>query len=601
MSKLTLGSLFDGSGGFPLGGLLSGITPLWASEIEPFPIRVTTKRMPFIKHLGDISEVDGREIEPVDIVTFGSPCTDMSVAGKRAGLDGSQSVLFYEAIRIVKEMREKTNGQKPRYIVWENVTGAFSSNKGEDFRAVLEEVASVKDADASISKPSKWEKAGCILGDDYSIAWRTFDAQYWGVPQRRKRIYLVAVFDGGSAGEILFESEGVSGYSHESFKAWQRTAGSLEESACKASGLCLNDQGGNRMDVTEEMTSTLRASSNHPPLVFENHAQDSRYKGPLDKSQTVLATFGTGGNNQPLVMQCFGICSDGSNSMKSANPNSGYYEADTSRTLDCNGGNPGCNQGGMAVVAVQGSMIGRKDENGPQGDGYNEETEYTLNTVDRHAVAYGIDRAAFNQGKNAKYDFAVTEEKEPTIVARGPGAVAEPKLLKIRSGKEGGGKGPLIQDNKSATLSCNNDQTLFEPRYSANKATFFTRAEEELAGTLVATDYKDPPLVNDTEYIVRRLTPTECARLQGFPDWWCAGLETEDVTVADIRFWREVFETHRKIVTKASKPKTDKQIVKWLENPHSDSAEYKMWGNGVALPNVVFVLSGIVHFSKDNG
>lgn len=598
MSRLTLGSLFSGSGGFELAGLLCGVEPIWSSEIEPFPIRVTTKRMPFVKHYGDVSTLNGAEIEPVDIITFGSPCQDMSIAGKRAGLDGSRSRLFYEAIRIVKEMREKTNGEKPRYIIWENVAGAFSSNKGEDFRSVLAEIASVKSEGISIPMPSKWEKAGCIMGGGYSIAWRTFDAQFWGVPQRRKRIYLVADFDGGSGREILFESEGVPGYSHESFKAWQRAAGSLKEGTSKASDLCLNDQGGNRMDVTDEMTSTLRASSNHPPFVLENHSQDSRFTGPLDKSQTVLATFGTGGNNQPLVMQCFGICSDGSNSMKSANPTSGYYEADTSRTLDCNGGNPGCNQGGIAVVAVQGSMIGRKDENGPNGDGYNEEAGYTLNTVDQHAVAYGIDRAAFNQGQNAKFDFAVTEEKEPTIVARGPGAVAKPKLLKIRSGKEGGGKGSLIQDDKSATLSCNNDQTLFEPTYSTSKNSHHTSASKEVSGTLVASDYKDPPCVNDKEeyeYIVRRLTPTECARLQGFPDWWCAGLETEDVTASDIRFWREVFETHRKIVTKASKPKTDKQIVKWLESPHSDSAEYKMWGNGIALPNAVFVLFGIVH------
>ena len=187
-TNLTLGSLFDGSGGFPLGGLPCGITPVWASEIEPFPIRVTTKRLPRMKHLGDISTVNGAEIEPVDIITFGSPCTDMSVAGKRAGLDGSQSCLFYQAIRIVKEMRCATNGRYPRYIVWENVPGAFSSNKGEDFKAVLEAVCSVKDGEADIPRYAKWPNAGEILADDYSVAWRVLDAQYWGVPQRRKRM-----------------------------------------------------------------------------------------------------------------------------------------------------------------------------------------------------------------------------------------------------------------------------------------------------------------------------------------------------------------------------------------------------------------------------
>lgn len=436
------------------------------------------------------------------------------------------------------------------------------------------------------------------------------------------------------------------------------------------------------MDVTEEVTCTLRAEAHHPPCVlesagfctehsaqsrgigfeeevsptlragtvpaavalFENHSQDTRYTGPLDTAPTVNATYGMGGNNQPfvvetpktlkirsgcegggkgallqdnmsatlscnndqtvfvpfckgtrphskeeapswkngevantlntfdvgetrcneLVVQAYGICSKDSNAMKSDNPHSGFYEADTSRTLDANGGNPGCNQGGIVVVAVQGSMIGRDDKNGPQGSGINEDVCFSLTGADRHAVAYGIDRAAYNQGRNALYDFAVEEELEPTMVAKGPGAVAH-------------------------------------PTYCASKASFFTSAEEELANTLVATDYKDPPVINDmdeVEYIVRRLTPIECARLQGFPDWWCSGLETAEPADEDITFWREVFETHRKAAGTSTKPKTDRQIVKWLKDPHSDSAEYKMWGNGVALPNVYFVLSGIVYYSQ---
>ena len=278
--NLTLGSLFDGSGGFPLGGLISGITPLWASEIEPFPIRVTTKRMPWIKHYGDVSAISGVDLPPVDIITFGSPCQDMSVAGKRAGLNGSRSNLFYEAIRIVKEMRCKTNGKYPRFVVWENVQGAFSSNKGEDFRAVLESLCKIKRENYAMPEPpnGKWDNAGCIMGEDFSLAWRLFDAQYWGVPQRRKRIYLVADFDGGSSGKILFESEGVSGYTPQGFRSWQGAAGGAEEST-GTSSLCLNDHGGSRMDVTNDFTATLRAESHHPPLVFENHSQDTRYKG----------------------------------------------------------------------------------------------------------------------------------------------------------------------------------------------------------------------------------------------------------------------------------------------------------------------------------
>ena len=610
--NLTLGSLFDGSGGFPLGGLISGITPLWASEIEPFPIRVTTKRLPQVEHYGDVSTLDGAKLQPVDIITFGSPCQDMSIAGKREGLGGPRSNLFYQAVRIVKEMRCKTDGRYPRFVVWENVPGAFSSNKGKDFKAVLEEICKVKDPCVYVPESAKWQNAGEILGDGFSVAWRVFDAQFWGVPQRRKRIYLVADFAGGCAGKILFESEGVSGYTPQGFKSWQGAASDLKEGAGTAGRLCLNDQGGNRMDVTEDVACTLRAESHHPPCVmesagfctehsakardigyeeetaptlragtvpaavmFENHSQDTRYRGPLETAPTVSSTYGTGGNNQPFVVErpkcydvrftsegtknarqncyetetartidtggnapdsnqggvavVYGICSKDSNAMKSDNPHSGFYEAETARTLDANGGNPSCNQGGMAVVAIQGSMIGRKDENGLQGSGINEDVSFTLNATDHHAVAH--------------------------------------------------------------------------PVYCTSKNSHHTIAEKELANTLVATDYKEPPCVAkeqtvEPHYIVRRLTPTECARLQGFPDWWCADLGIENPADEDLEFWREVFETHRKIMGTSSKPKTDKQIIKWLKNPHSDSAEYKMWGNGIFLGNAYFVLFGIVYYSQ---
>jgi DNA (cytosine-5)-methyltransferase 1 len=581
MHNLTLGSLFDGSGGFPLGGLLCGIEPLWASEIEPFPLRVTTKRLPFMKHYGDVSCLDGGKIEPVDIITFGSPCQDMSVAGKRDGLDGERSSLFYDAIRIVKEMRCATDGKYPRYIVWENVPGAFSSNKGEDFRCVLESICHIKDEILSVPKADKWRQAGNIVG------------------------------------EILFKSEGLSGYSKESFCSWQGTTDCFENGIRETgtSSLILNDQGGNRMDITEDVTCTLRAEAHHPPCVmdaavFDNHGRDTRFTGPIDVAPTISATYGTGGNNQPFVVgdtpktlkirsgcegggkgaliqnnksatlscnndqtlfvpKAYGICSKDSNAMKSSNPHSGVYEADTSRTIDGNGGNPSCNQGGIAIVesyALQGSMIGRKDKNGPQGDGVNENISFTLNTVDKHAVVFAIDRESFNCGQNYARNLGITDDGiSSTLNAQGPSAVAT-------------------------------------PTYSSNKASFFTAAEEELANTLVATDYKDPPLINDTDgtlYTVRRLTPTECARLQGFPDWWCSNLATENPTMDDLRTWYEIFETHRKVTGRSTKSKTLKQISKWLKNPHSDSAEYKMWGNGVSLPCVYFVLSGIVLFSQN--
>ncbi|HBN5038690.1 TPA: DNA cytosine methyltransferase [Listeria innocua] len=573
MNKLTLGSLFDGSGGFPLGGLISGITPVWASEIEPFPIRVTTKRLPFIKHYGDISTMDGSKIEPVDIITFGSPCQDLSVAGKRDGLDGKRSSLFYEAIRIVKEMRCATDGKKPRYIVWENVLGAFSSNKGEDFRCVLEGICHIEDETISIPKTDKWKQAGSIVGDHFSLAWRVLDAQYWGVPQRRKRIFLVADFAGGGAGEILFKSEGLSGYSKESIRSWQGATSYIADSTGEAGTICLNDQGGNRMDVTKDITCTLRAKSNHPPCVmdsavFDNHGKDTRFSGPIDVAPTISATYGTGGNNQPFVVENSKTYDVRFTSEGTVNARSNVYESDTARTIDTSGNAPDSNQGGIAVVesyGLQGSMIGRADKNGPQGAGVNEELSFTLNTVDKHAVVYAIDRESFNCGQNYARNLGITEDGiNSTLKAQGPSAVAT-------------------------------------PIYSSSKASFFTDAKEELANTLVATDYKDPPLINDNDgidYTVRRLTPTECARLQGFPDWWCSDLGIENPTMKDLQIWYDIFETYRKATGSYSKPKTLKQITKWLKNPHSDSAEYKMWGNGVALPNVCFVLSGIVWFTQ---
>ena len=561
MNQLTLGSLFDGIGGFPLAGIKSGIHPVWASEIEPFPVRVTQKRLPDMKHYGDVSKLNGGDLEPVDIITFGSPCQDLSIAGKRNGLDGARSGLFREAIRIITEMRCKTNGRSPRWAVWENVPGALSSANGRDFREVLESLIRIKDPEADVPMPDsgKWLPAGEILGDNYSLAWRILDASKgWGVAQRRKRIFAVLDLDGQCAGSVLFESEGLSGYTPPRCETRQGTARGAEEGAGEA-GLCLNDQGGSRIDVTCEMTSTLRAEAHHPPCIMgasgfcTEHSADSRSIGyreeesptlragvtpgvaieynPTDSRikvkedgicQTLCSRMGTGGNNIPLV---FGISADKSNAMLSDNPHSGIYEADTSRTLDCNGGSPACNQGGMMIVkpvcdgsfCIQGSMIGRKDENGPQGDGINQDVSFTLNTIDRHAV-YAVTTGEFT---------AVGQEQTPPLMAR---------------------------------------------------------------------DWKDPPVVGRPceEYLVRRLTPDECCRLQGYPDGWCKDLESEDPDEDEIRFWTDVFREWDAINGKPDKVRSRNAILKWLTAPNSDAAEYKAYGNSVAVPCVFFVLAGIV-------
>ena len=321
---MTLGSLFDGSGGFPLAGLINGITPVWASEIEPFPIRVTKARLPDMKHLGDITKINGAEIEPVDIITFGSPCQDLSVAGKQAGLhEGKRSNLFFEAIRIIKEMRNATANVdiRPRFAVWENVPGAFSSNKGDDFRAVLQALCEIADPDVSIPQCKKWQHAGCIVGNGYSLAWRLYDAQFWGVPQRRKRIYLIADFGSERAGEILFERESVCGDYTESGTERQGTAADIERSPGRSSGVrCLNP-----------ITLKIRCG------------KEGGGKGALiqlNKSATLSTA-----NDQTLIQP-------------------------------------------RVCYALQGNGIDRSDTAGCNGCGWRENEMYTLNTIDRPGVVY---------------------------------------------------------------------------------------------------------------------------------------------------------------------------------------------------------------------
>ncbi len=573
---LTLGSLFDGSGGFPLGGLLAGITPVWASEIEPFPIRVTTKRLPFMKHYGDITAMDGSVIEPVDIITFGSPCTDLSVAGRRAGLGGKQSCLFYQAIRIIKEMRSATNGRYPRWICWENVPGAFSSNGGRDFQAVLEAVIGIVQPGTTVpsAEKSRWPQADAYVGDGWCVAYRTLDAQHWGLPQRRKRVFLVASLTDQSAWKILFKSEGLSGYSAEGFRAWQ--AATQSSSACLGAAgvdghhgrltrdvtlalnltsgsptgrnsIILNDQGGSVMDVSENVTATLRAQDHgHPPCVMElpptaklipfrrSTRPHSKEEAPTWQAADIantLNTFDVGESRcNELAVSTFGICANGSEGMKSVNPHVGFYETFISRTIDCNGGNPSCHQGGLAVV---------------------ESTAWDGNSVSSTITASNADGTQ-------------------TMPDKGNcNAILESSLPHSQTGS---GRDTF------GTLNANCGQMKWQGNQEAFSGNFH---------------------VLEPNYAVRRLTPTECARLQGFPDWWCSDLDTPEPTEADIRFWSEVFETHRKAASRSSKPKSRKQIIKWLRCPHSDAAEYKMWGNGVALPCVFFVLAGIAYYAKN--
>lgn len=613
---LTLGSLFDGSGGFPLGGILSGIEPLWASEVEPFAVRVTTKRLPGMKHYGDVSKLSGAELPPVDIITFGSPCQDMSIAGKRAGLDGERSGLFHQAIRIVKEMREKTNGDKPRYIVWENVPGAFSSNNGADFKAVLEAVIGVKEPSCEVPAPGKngWPYADVYLGDGWSVAYRLLDAQFWGVPQRRARIFLVADFGGERAGDILFKSEGLSGYSEEGFEAWKRTARNPEsrpgEAGCGV--ICVNPQGNSGVDISEDMSGTLVAQDhgNHPAVLaagfctehsansrsigyedetsptlragvvpaaiaLEHHPIDSRIK--IEESnaiQTLTNRMGTGGNNVPLVMT---------------------PDGPMAYTLKVRCGKEGGGKGALVQKEKSATLATSADQTlfQPQAFGISSDQSHAMLSGNPHAGIYEAETSRTLDGQCGhpgcnQGGIAVVEKAYPI---------------------EGNGQRPSHMGDgwndtdAMYTLNATEQHGVAAPVFHGTKNSHLTHFTDDPAlDTLVATEYKEPPVVSaEPYYIVRRLTPTECARLQGFPDWWCAGLETPDPTEEDITFWTEVFETHRRVVTQAKKPKTRAQIVKWLREPYLDSSAYRLWGNGVALPCVWFVLAGIVYYDLIGG
>ncbi len=480
---MTLGSLFDGSGTCPLAGTLCGITPVWASEIEPYPIRVTRKNFPSMRHLGDITQINGAEIEPVDIVAFGSPCQGLSAAGAQKGIfDDDRSNLFFEAIRVIKEMREATHGEYPRYVIWENVPGAFSSNQGRDFLAVLRAfVEAAGGHDTDVPEPERkgksgrlaWRNAGCIVGEGYSIAWRVLDAKYWGVPQRRKRIYLVADFGGQRAGEILFKREGLRG----------------------------------------------------------NFAQ-SREARKEDSGDAV----GSAGRDYRV----FDITGATSNSMKSRTPDSCFRARTVARTLDTFTGSPECNQGGNVVAYSVDCRNMRLAEEVSGTLQAKENGGYSLNY--QNPVVY--DARGNGDGQIV-----------PTLTGDHENRITDYTALAVGNGQ----LNQIYMTDTAGTLTCAHDQQMI---------CAFMGGQGAKAGGIgysetVSPTLKAAPSGNNTvpdiaywlkkarRYFVRRLTPLECCRLQGFPDWWEDGVNG------------------------------------------SDSARYKMWGNGMALPCVLYVMEGI--------
>ncbi|MCM1362728.1 MAG: DNA cytosine methyltransferase [Clostridiales bacterium] len=578
-----------------------------------------------------------------------------------------------EQIRIIREMREKTNECFPKIVIWENVSAAISSNNGDDFFCVLQEFCKLMAERIPTFRPEGWSNAGEILGESCSIAWRLFDAQYWGVPQRRRRIFLVADFGGQRAGEILFKSESLRRHLTPSTAPWKRftakTESSIEESSRNRT-----TAGGN--SVTSTLTAGYSSNWNGNAgaydgdnFVFEKSSdnvlcvatQQANAEIMVDKCPTLTAANGTSGSNKPYVVLpeseeekpiafepgassrlgghvwedvtgtltsqmgdnqmsvvtkekpiVYGFCSMSSNSMKSDNPDSGIYEADVSKTLDTNGLNPTCNQGGNAVVeepvyCIQGNCIDRADTAGCNGKDWREDISYTLTAMDRPAVAYGLH-------ENQRDEMRMIEEKSPCLSTGGgkcgqglPAIMIEeedaPAVLcgsdtyvAAFAYQQGGSmptlpygekiSPPLLSSQKTAVLIDNHPadsrveiakdgvcQTLSarmgtgggnvplvmesqpdtEPVFDELPLTMtcgcYSQWNEDRVATLIARDYKDPQIVVKPKSIVRRLTPLECERLQGYPDNWTAS--------------------------------------------ESDSARYKALGNSIALLCVDYIMSGI--------
>ena len=501
-----------------------------------------------MRNYGDICFINGCKVEAVDCVIGGSPCQNLSVAGNRKGLEGSESRLFLEQMRVVKEMRQATGFQKPRYMVWENVIGSLSCNKGKDFQCVLNECVETallgkinlnkgtKDGEENLTeedrdgretgipdvpmpKDGKWPKSG-ILYDDmgrWSIAWRVHDAQYWGVAQRRRRIALVCDFGGMSAPEVLFESQSVSGDFN--------TCNSQGEGFTESSPECLEESdriwdargnGNGRLSATltgchdnriTDYTNVV-VSPSYPCICIGNGQAHVTEHYTEEVLQTLNCMHDPMTILDPCAYQLVGV---NSNSMKSSNPNSGCYKTEQAGTITTNGCVPN-NQGGTAILEPVIPLEGNGCRESHKGDGWStKQVSYTLNTVERHGVAYGeiessseshpvlVDRAAFNQGKNAQFDIKIEEtETVPSLVARGPHAVAQP-----------------------------------------------------------------------VHYRVRRLTPLECTRLQGYPDGW-----------VDIGDWID------------SKGKKHKE---------ADAPKYKALGNSIALPFWKWLCHNIVNRLKKDG
>lgn len=532
--QLTLGSLFDGIGGFPFAGEIAGIKPVWAAEVEPLCVAVTKRHFPDMLHFGDVSKLNGADLPPVDIITFGSPCQDLSVAGERKGLkhkkngdsETTRSGLFFDAVRIIYEMREATNGQYPTFIVWENVPGAFTSHSGRDFRAVLEQITKT---DIPMPRSGRWANAGVVRSERIHAAWRVLDGQYWGVPQRRKRIYIVGSFGSNSAEKILFKRDSVRGYLTPRRETGQKTTADIRKSTAE----CSPAQSGIIFDARGN------GDGNTVPTITGDHNN-------CVTDYTAIAVQGVDLYNQSLT---------GNKSMTLRAKNN-----------DCDH---------IPCVVY---LAGFQGQNSITAGGvsYEAEKSPTLRAGVIPSTVYAIDRAAFNQGENAKYDFEITENGvNSTVTARGASAVC----YSIGSDQSGG----MLSDNP----------------HSGIYETDVIRTLDGNGGNPACNQGETAVVQFIIDWIVRRLTPRECERLQGYPDDWTVLPKISDMSEADYLFFREVFCTDRAINGKLVKKRpTKEQIIKWYNKLDSDSRRYKALGNSLAIPCALRVLDGIAKWKE---
>ena len=550
--QLTLGSLFDGIGGFPYAASFYGIRPLWASEIVPECVAVTRRHFPDMAHLGDITQLHGGMIPPVDILTFGSPCQGLSLAGRRLGLADERSGLFMEAIRIIREMQEATHGKYPQFAIFENVPGALSSNGRRDYQAVLEAFTGAK---VSMPKSGRWANAGMARGRGVDLAWIIYDAQHFGTAQRRRRLFLVADFRGKRAGEILFVPKSLRGYFEAGGTPRQGIAAFTASGAGAAGAVIeiLNDQGGDSMTVERGgLSPTLRSQThgNLPIVAAGFDLQQITSKTNRSSLKPVQPTLcGTGNPHVIIRPVCMAtgqanaaILDDQAPTLTAAHERPLLIHPQLAGTLCASGA-------GLSRPAGMGSELDfcivsagfkHKASAAAGSIGYQEETAPTLVAGQESSVIKAYVIGAYYSGgmlSDNPHSGIYEAETSRTLDLNGGNPCCQQGGTVIVEVPGGGALADV------AAVDCRNYREVSE-------ASGTLQAKSKSGG--YSLNYQNPIRIG---CLVRRLTPTEAERLMGFPDFWTAyGCDGKEI---------------------------------------SDSKRYSMLGNSIAVPCVAYIMQGI--------